>query len=124
MNTYTQIQEARLLRKPQVRQTMADYINSAVRKEMLISQNAPQTVIDDEELLLQQRWYELRKWAHRVALDVEARRQIVHALQGLAIERSREYPEVPRRAKTIAIHRIITAGFPGLFTNPDPPPSG
>lgn len=125
MNTYTQIQAPRVLQRPQSRQTMAAFIASAVRKEMLVLSNAPKDVVDDEERLLQQRWYDLRKWAYPLgALGLKVRRRVVHALQGLAIDKSREYPEVSRSKKTIAIHRILSAGFPGLFTNPDPAPEG
>lgn len=97
---------------------LSDYIRSMVRREFLqLYMDTSSDLVQNEEVILRGYWKALREWAAPFgAADLAVRRSIVNDLTGMLISTAREYPDVPKMQKTIVIHRLLSKGFPGLFS--------
>lgn len=127
MLTYSQVQAQ--LKRPKGRKILVDFARHVVRKEFLAFYCANEKGMDhllhEEERQLQTSWYDLRKWAYQLGLlDTQAKKTVLQALIGLIISTAGDYPGVTKKTRIEAVQRILARGFQGLFTDPDPTPSG
>jgi hypothetical protein len=127
MRTYSEVQTR--LTRPKGRKVMGEYVRSVVRREFLSlycgEGSGLEHLLDEEDKLLQVKWYNLRKWAFPLGLlGIKSKRNVVESLAKSIIEVAKDYPDVDDKARIRAVQAILNRGFPGLFTDPDPKPEG